>query len=191
MNKILIGILISVGVIAMTITSADAHQKSVQPPLPRMKPISIVVPATPFVMNMKNYSEEQRLCLAKNLYFESRSESVDGMIAVALVTLNRVASKKYPNTICAVVWQQGKNRNGRKVAQFSWTLDGKSDTPRERLAWRVSLIIAVTVLMEYEDSDYDFTGGALWYHADYVSPRWSKRLDHTITIGRHLFYAKL
>jgi spore germination cell wall hydrolase CwlJ-like protein len=194
MNRILIGILISLGVIAMTITSADAHQKPVQPSLPmlpKMKPVSFAAPVVPFVIDMKNYSEEQRLCLAKNLYFESRSETVDGMIAVALVTLNRVASVKYPNTICEVVWQRGKTKSGKLVAQFSWTLDGKSDTPRERLAWKVSLLIAVTVLMEYNDSDYDFTDGAMWYHADYVSPWWSKKMDRTLTLGRHLFYAKM
>ncbi len=34
----------------------------------------------------------------------------------------------------------------------------------------------------------DPTGGALWYHADYVRPVWRKRLTKGPQIGRHLFY---
>jgi len=54
-------------------------------------------------------------CLADNIYFEARNESVKGQVAVASVTKNRVKSKHYPNTICKVVWEH---------RQFSWTLDG-------------------------------------------------------------------
>lgn len=50
-------------------------------------------------------------CLAKTIYFESRGESIQGQMAVAWVTLNRVTSKKFPSTICGVVHQP---------YQYSW-----------------------------------------------------------------------
>ena len=42
-------------------------------------------------------------CLALNVYFEARSEDVVGQYAVAEVTLNRVASDRFPDTVCDVV----------------------------------------------------------------------------------------
>ena len=48
------------------------------------------------------------MCLALNIYFEARNESIAGQIAVAEVTLNRVASKNYPNNVCGVIYQKGK-----------------------------------------------------------------------------------
>ena len=71
--------------------------------------------------------ETALLCLALNVYFEARSEPIAGKIAVAEVTLNRVASQDYPNTICEVVLQE--NQNG---CSFSWWCDKKSDVPAER-----------------------------------------------------------
>ena len=44
-------------------------------------------------------------CLAKNIYFEARGESLTGKIAVANVTMNRVEHHKYPSTVCGVVTQ--------------------------------------------------------------------------------------
>ncbi len=31
--------------------------------------------------------------------------------------------------------------------------------------------------------------GALWYHADYVSPYWRRHFAEGPTIGRHIFYS--
>ena len=138
--------------------------------------------AEPFLLKEVNYSEEQLYCLAVNIYFEARSESTAGMMAVGLVTMNRTASNKYPNTICKVVWQR---------KQFSWTHDGQSDTPQNRRAWIKSVKIAELVMSEYRTKDYDFTSGALWYHADYVRPSWSAKSKPSTRIGAHIFYAKL
>ena len=197
MKKLLIGILISLGVIALTVTSADAHQKPVQPDLPmmpRMKPAQIpdgnAAPMVVAVAIEKMFPvavakvakpTNQEYCLAQNVYFEARSETVEGMTAVALVTLNRVASKSYPKTICEVVWQR---------KQFSWTHDGKSDTPFEKLAWKIAKDVAASVLANYDTTGYDFTDGALWYHATYAKPYWRTTYTQTATIGAHIFYAK-
>jgi len=45
------------------------------------------------------YSKQAK-CLADNLHYEARGESLAGIRAVANVVLNRVASKRWPNSIC-------------------------------------------------------------------------------------------
>jgi len=52
------------------------------------------------------------VCLAMNIYHEGRGEEMRGQAAIAAVTMNRVRSARYPDTVCAVVWQR---------KQFSWT----------------------------------------------------------------------
>ena len=42
---------------------------------------------------------EELYCLAKNIYFESRNQPTLGQIAVGQVTMNRVNSPKFPNTV--------------------------------------------------------------------------------------------
>ena len=48
-------------------------------------------------------TKQDTTCLALNIYFEARDQTVKGQMAVALVTINRVTSKRFPNTICKVV----------------------------------------------------------------------------------------
>jgi spore germination cell wall hydrolase CwlJ-like protein len=115
-------------------------------------------------------------CLALNVYFEARSEDVIGQYAVAEVTLNRVASDRFPDTICEVVWQR---------KQFSWTHDGKSDRPRDQKAWRRAVAVAAYAL---EDDGHEVVGDALYYHADYVRPYWASSYDVVGKVGRHIFY---
>ncbi|MES9970568.1 MAG: cell wall hydrolase [Candidatus Thiodiazotropha sp.] len=122
-------------------------------------------------------------CLAQNIYFEARSESEQGQLAVGHVVMNRVAHKRYPNSICAVVKQGGEKRRYR--CQFSWWCDGRSDQPVNQRAWRRSLELAKTI---HAGQSEDPTDGALWYHADYVSPEWSSILVLGKKIGQHLFY---
>lgn len=116
-------------------------------------------------------------CLALNVYFEARSEDVIGQYAVAEVTLNRVASDRFPDTICEVVWQR---------KQFSWTHDGKSDRPRDQKAWRRAIAVASYAL---EDDGHEVVGyDALYYHADYVRPYWASSYKVVGKVGRHIFY---
>jgi len=123
-------------------------------------------------------------CLAQNIYFEARSEPHQGKLAVAHVVLNRVASERFPGSVCEVVQQGGEARLNR--CQFSWWCDGKSDKPGNFRAWRESLIMASEI---YWGLVEDPTEGAMWYHADYVSPGWSNDLLRGPKIGRHIFYA--
>ncbi|WP_422021187.1 cell wall hydrolase [Pyruvatibacter mobilis] len=132
-------------------------------------------------------SEEQiareRQCLAEAIYFEARSEGAKGKLAVAEVVLTRVADKRYPRTICGVVYQGAHLATG---CQFSWTCDGLSDIPREKAAWDRSRALAAYVMLDVKWEEV--TGKATHYHADYVAPYWAPTLEETATVGKHVFY---
>lgn len=122
-------------------------------------------------------------CLALNIYWEARSESLLGRIAVAAVTLNRVAAPAFPDKVCDVVFQG--EELGRNLCQFSWRCDGRTDRPRNLVAWEEARRVARLALAHAVD---DPTGGALWYHADHVLPGWAQQMTLRARIGHHLFY---
>ena len=124
-------------------------------------------------------------CLALNIYFEARSEPEAGQLAVGHVVMNRVASARFPGTVCDVIQQGGELRRYR--CQFSWWCDGRSDTPRNKRLWEKSAELALNV---YWGQSEDPTEGALWYHADYVKPYWRKAFERGPKIGRHIFYSQ-
>jgi spore germination cell wall hydrolase CwlJ-like protein len=124
-------------------------------------------------------------CLARAVYFEARSESEIGQMAVAKVILNRVKSPDYPNSICGVVYQ-GSNR--RNSCQFSFACDGLPDDVRQPGAWAQAKSVAQRAVA----GDTQLGRGmntATSYHADYVTPRWAKSLRKVVKIGRHIFYS--
>ena len=127
--------------------------------------------------------DEELQCLALNIYHEARGEPVDGQVAVGHVVMNRVSSEQFPDTICGVVKQGIANKLYR--CQFTWFCDEFSDSPREGRAWVNSIALAYSV---YVGHAKDPTGGALWYHADYVSPWWGRVLKRNRKIGIHIFY---
>lgn len=129
--------------------------------------------------------ESELHCLALNIYFEARSESEQGQRAVGHVVMNRVGNRHYPDTVCQVVRQGGAKQRNR--CQFSWWCDGRPDEPLNQRAWRDALQLAKAV---YFGNSEDPTDGALWYHASYVSPYWTKGLTAVKQIGQHVFYRK-
>ena len=129
-----------------------------------------------------NHAEEQN-CLALNIYFEARSEPDEGKRAVAHVVLNRVSDPMFPSTICQVVRQGGERIKHR--CQFSWWCDGRSDRPAKGEVWDGAKALARSV---YWGHSQDPTDGAMWYHADYVSPSWGAHFKRGPKIGRHIFY---
>lgn len=126
-------------------------------------------------------------CLALNIYHESRDQDDVGQVAVGFVTLNRVKSRRYPNTICGVVKQGYKP--GRRDCHFSWYCDGKSDIPTEPRAWKKAQAIAAMVLHNH-DYISDPTNGATHYHTLQVEPWWANKLSYNGTIGDHIFYVE-
>ena len=126
--------------------------------------------------------ETALMCLALNIYFEARSEPIEGQIAIAEVTLNRVASANYPNDVCSVVLQENK-----EGCQFSWWCDGKSDQPREHNSLRTSKALAE--LMLNEGHHITVIGNeATHYHSNDVHPYWANDLHKIRRIGKHIFY---
>jgi spore germination cell wall hydrolase CwlJ-like protein len=131
-------------------------------------------------------------CMTKNIYFEAALESTAGKLAVAQVTLNRVKSRHFPNTVCSVVKQGRHHESGfpvRDRCQFSWYCDGKHDTPSMGKMWGESQKVAIYVL---ENAKLlDITDGATHYHADYIeNPRWAIARHKTMQIDTHIFYNK-
>ena len=145
---------------------------------------------------INNQRADQVLCLAKNIYWESRNQSYFGQWAVGMVTLNRVKDARFPNTVCEVVYE-GPHRKSwkdpsiliplRDRCQFSWYCDGKSDNfpKHDEEAVMVAHEIADAVI---QGNYMDYTGGALFYHAYYVLPSWAKQKEKTIEIDDHIFY---
>lgn len=146
-------------------------------------------PITPQHSAME-YFTEQFNCLAANIYFEARSESQLAKRAVAYVTLNRVKSELYPDTICDVVYQGEQHASGMMVkdrCHFSWYCDGKPDIINDQHAWIDAQQIAHMVINTYNDFP-DPVEGALMFHAVYVSPDWKYDYERVARIDQHIFY---
>ncbi len=126
---------------------------------------------------------EQLQCLALNVYWEGRSEPREAQLAIAHVTLNRVAHAQYPDTICEVVYEGAESPPG--ACQFSWWCDGKSDTPKNPEAWRKSVDIARQAKAARH---VDPTEGALFFHTPSVFPNWAVTRQRVGQIGTHIFY---
>ncbi len=131
-------------------------------------------------------SKDELVCMALNDYWEARSETMAGRIAVAQVVMNRAMDSRFPSNICEVV-KQNFFQGALNKCQFSWFCDDRADTPYEADAWRTSLKIAAAMLQK-DSSIPDPTGGALWYHADHVRPSWTNDYETTTIIGSHVFY---
>ncbi|WIJ24277.1 cell wall hydrolase [Devosia sp. RR2S18] len=122
-------------------------------------------------------------CLATAIYYEARGESRDGQMAVAQVILNRVADKRYPDSICGVVYQ---NKHKRNACQFSFACDGVPETRSETKAWNLAMEIAEKAT----DSEplVAELHLATHYHANYVNPNWAPKMQKLKQIGQHIFY---
>ena len=135
-----------------------------------------------------NVEEKSRQleCLTRNIYWESASEPFEGKVAVAQVTMNRVASGRFPADVCGVVYQ--KNIVYEKViCQFSWYCEGTYKTkPVYGVLWKESEEVAKKVLLE--GFRLPSMKNALYYHADYVNIKWNK--PEIAKIGHHIFYGE-
>lgn len=142
--------------------------------------LTIISPST----SRASYSEEEWLAL--NIFHEARGESLTGMAAVAIVTLNRVEDSGYPNTIEGVVTQN---------KQFSW-YDTKEHRPSsERNMYEFCLVVSKSFIalwnnIKFKSSiDNSKLGKIKWYHNKEVSPDWSNNKEYVMSIGNHKFYS--
>lgn len=123
---------------------------------------------------------EEISCLAENIYYEAAKESYEGKLAVAQVTLNRLNSGKYANSICGVVKQK---ING--ICQFSWYCMSVSHN-RNKYEWEESEMIARKAMTQDIVHLTIATQNVMFYHNNQVNPGW--RLKRVTQIGNHIFY---
>ena len=151
---------------------------------------------TKSVESMLDWNVNPIECLALNMYHEARDQGTAGILAVSAVVLNRVKDKRFPNTICEVVFQgpvrESWKRNGtyfpiKNKCQFSWYCDGKSDNPHNEEQYQRLLEIS-EMMLYHAGPPLDITDGALFYHADHITPGWAKTKQRTTEIGDHIFY---
>jgi spore germination cell wall hydrolase CwlJ-like protein len=149
-------------------------------PLPKQYKNEHLTKAQPQYANLDTHDKKQIDCLAKNIYYESGGEPKLGWLAVAMVTMNRVNSGMFPTNICDVVYQ----KTG-KIYQFSWVATRKHLTTPAHELYNEILEYAMAFYYKHHTLE-DVTKGALFFHADYVNPRWNR--VKTTQIGRHIFY---
>ena len=125
-------------------------------------------------------------CLANNIYWEAASEPFEGKVAVAQVTMNRVESGRFADSVCGVVYQ--KNVIYEKVVcQFSWYCEGAHRVkPVHPPLWKESQEVAKKVLLE--GFRLPSLKDALYFHATHVNPSWGKPMLQKI--GQHIFYGE-
>jgi len=120
---------------------------------------------------------EQMRCLAGAVYFEARGEPLDGQLAVAEVVINRSQDARWPASYCGVVLQR---------AQFSFVRGGRIPAvDTSNATWHRAKAVARVAhenLWQSEASD------AVYFHADYVRPSWSRKKTRLAKIDTHVFY---
>jgi spore germination cell wall hydrolase CwlJ-like protein len=135
-------------------------------------------------------ADHEKRCLSTAIYNEARGESDDGQWAVANVIINRAMSKRFPSTLCGVVYQNADE--GRYRCQFTFACDGRADRIAEPEAWEKAKRIAASAFSEFQRGKRPgvVPGSALYYHTRSVSPGWSG-VHEVAEIGAHVFYAPL
>ena len=126
-------------------------------------------------LDVAQATDEDIHCLATTVYYEARSESLAGQLAVANVVLERSKSGRFPRDLCGVVKQAG---------QFSFVKGGRLPTaPNNAGQWNTAKAIAHIAM---EGSWANPVQGALFFHSSRVSPGW--RHERLTRIGGHVFY---
>lgn len=88
-------------------------------------------------------------CLARVVYGEARSDSIEGQRAVAWAALNRTVDGRWPSSVCGVSTQP------RQFALAGALV--------ERDAWQASLDVARQVLIDRHNREPDPTSGAVFF----------------------------
>lgn len=149
-----------------------------------MKTLTLIaLLAVSHVAHAEHFRNNAPDCMAKNIYFEARGESKKSWLAVAWVTLNRLKSSKFPDTVCGVVLQP---------YQFSWTKDGKSDN----IDWHNKISIKTWKRIKHFTETFlnnyryiaDPTQGATYYRATYSKPHWASEYTVTARIDNQVYY---
>jgi N-acetylmuramoyl-L-alanine amidase len=138
---------------------------------PSAASLAELVAATPLPGTLSRELE----CLAGAIYFEARSETLSGQLAVGRVIIARAASGRFPTSYCGVVYQP---------SQFSF-IRARAMPPvnRENRLWQQAVKIALIADNGTWKSPVE---GAMFFHAARVSPSWGK--TRIARVDNHIFY---
>jgi hypothetical protein len=161
-----------------------AAAAKVPAPLPPPEAIAPGRAAEPFVVGRRGATDIAASlgCLTAAVYYEARSEGLEGQRAVAQVVLNRVRHPAFPKSVCGVVYQGSRRSTG---CQFSFTCDGSLRGRREPGAWARARRVAATALA---GSVYGPVGLATHYHTTAIRAWWAASMRPAVTVGSHIFY---
>lgn len=140
-----------------------------------------IFPTTITSAKVPSQEEKEIHCLATNMYFEARGEPEKGILAVALVTMNRVKDNLFPDSVCEVVYQKHK-----KTCQFSWVCEQPKVRFKEDHFQRIQNLAKKV----YNGQVKDFTRGATHFHNTTIEPFWASAKVKTLEIGNHIFYRR-
>lgn len=188
LTRLTLYVLVMLLVCLLVYNKITSHPATVQ--------LKLKIPFVPVPLSRNwpiNYpvSKEEIHCMALNIYFEARSESVEAQYAVADVVMYRVMNYRFPNTICGVVkdgvypsWDDEVPIKWR--CSFTWHCDRKSDIPHDTKSFVIAEYIANDVITnpKYEPE----VNYALFYHASNVNPYWRIGKMFVTQRGAHLFY---
>lgn len=121
---------------------------------------------------LPSFTEEDINCMTDNLYHEARGEPESGQRGVVQVVLNRMKDKRWPSTVCGVIYYP---------SAFSWVYE--NPTIDDRALWeqlKLKVIVWMSEPMTWWEANH--------YHADYVDPYWNKDMQRLAYIGDHIFY---
>jgi hypothetical protein len=148
---------------------------AVEPPVADEPEADLSLPELVAAQGEPDQLSRDMTCLASAIYFEAKSESLEGQYAVGRVVIARAQSGRYPSTYCGVVYQP---------SQFSFVRGGKMPAiNRSSRDWREAVAIAQLADADSWESPVE---GAISFHAARVSPHW--HLTRMARLGNHVFY---
>lgn len=148
-----------------------------------------------FLSQVSQAKDTEVMCLAKNIYYEAGAEPLEGKMAVAQVTMNRVEHPSFPKTVCGVVKQNAIRKSNsewdddKRICQFSWVCQGRRIIKKESDNWQESLEIAKSFLTENKSYD-KFEDDVLFFHEKHLPFNWKQKYTKVAVIGNHIFYRK-
>ena len=143
----------------------------------------------------QDISMETYECMTYNIYHESRGEGEIGRLAVAHLVTERVKDKRFPSTVCGVVYFSLEKESWTECA-FSWVCDiHANEIKLTRKDGTVhfgkvkSLVESATVaaLTLTKKSKNPCKGANYYYNPRKASPRWAKIYTPKCRIGEHTF----
>jgi spore germination cell wall hydrolase CwlJ-like protein len=139
------------------------------------------------IYRLPHFDRNEIICLAQNIFYEARNSTFEDRRQVAITTINRKKDRRWPKTICEVVYQ---------ASQFSWTNEINKLKPiTASEAWNHAQRLAKDVFY-YSDSllrALDLCGGSTHFYSHVIwkdkRPKWANHVDpkNLCRVGDHTF----